>query len=267
MLKLLRVESEMVKAIAGSEPGTLLKGLKILQVLGDNPRGVRFSELAETAELANSTAHRILGLLVDRGFVEYDQQSRLYTLGLKLLELSQKVNAIVGVAEVARPVMRDLADRSGMLVSLDVLDGVNIVVVERVDPPTRIRIGGELGMRQPIHSTSAGKSMLATLPASERKTLLAGLVLTRQTRNTLVDPAAFTAEIAEAERRGFAIGNEENEEGVRSIAVAIPTRQGRRRAALSLAAPSFLTDGETMIKHLPALQAAAKDISARLGSL
>ncbi|MER9890195.1 IclR family transcriptional regulator [Mesorhizobium sp. M0114] len=257
----------MVKALSGSEPGTLLKGLKILQVLGDTPAGVRFSELATATELANSTAHRILGILVDRGFVQYHQQSRLYTLGLKLFELSQKVNAVLGVAEVARPLMRELADRTGMLVSFDVLDGVNIVVIERADPPTRIRIGGELGMREPIYSTAAGKCMLATLAGSERKTLLARMVLTPQTRNTLIDPAALAAEIAEVERQGFAIGDEENEQGVRSIAVAIPTPQGRRRAALSLAAPSFVTDRETILKYLPALHAAAKDIGARIGPL
>ena len=83
MLKTRASKTDMVKARAGSESGTLLKGLKILEVLGNKPEGVRFSELTETTGLANSTAHRILGNLVERGFVEYHQQKRIYALGLR----------------------------------------------------------------------------------------------------------------------------------------------------------------------------------------
>jgi DNA-binding IclR family transcriptional regulator len=245
--------------------GTLIKGLKILQLLGDYPDGIRFTDLVAEAGLAPSTTHRILAPLENEGFIEFEESTRLYFLGLRVFELSQKVSRVSSAAEIARPVMRELADHTGWTITLNILDRDHMVVLERVDPPSKVHVGTDIGTRETLYSTSTGKVLLASLNQAERKTVLDVLKLKPLTKRTIASRRELEREIEEVAKRGFAIADEENEDNVRALAVLVPSTGGQR-CALAMAAPAFVASRETLIQKMPRLRTAAAEIASRLGA-
>jgi IclR family KDG regulon transcriptional repressor len=244
--------------------GMLAKGLGLLEALGKYPHGAGVTQIARETDLAPSTTHRLLSTLVDRGFAAVDPESRRYYLGLKVFELSSQVSLAKALSELALPTMRKLAEATGESIFMGVRDGTDIVCIERVVSRSLIQVDAPVGNRVPLHRLAQGKAILAFLSKPERDEILDRASLEPGTPNTITDPQALRHDLEETRERGWAIVDEENEPGVRAIAMPIMNSHNRPVAAVAIAAPAFRASLIDLEKLAPSLSGAVREIEIQL---
>ncbi|MFF2031619.1 IclR family transcriptional regulator [Arthrobacter sp. NPDC058192] len=240
------------------------KALSLLVLLGDEPRGASAAEISRRAELPFSTTYRLLGSLTRDGFVDYEPDGRRYHLGLRVFQLGQRVSNHHGFAGTALPILRRVTEETGEATILSVRDGNHHLTVNKVDGPQTFRVTSDPGHLGALHTTSVGKALVAFADDATRAQLLADLPLESLTEHSITDRDAFRAEIELVRRRGYATMDEENELGMRAVAVPLFNAQGHAFASLATAVPVFRLSMEALVAHVPLLQAAAAELSARL---
>ncbi len=219
------------------------------------------SDIARRLGIAKSTAHRLLQTLATRGLVEQDQSSGLYRLGLHLIELGQLAQARHQLRHVAMPTMRQLAEATGLTVNLSVVDGPDVVFVERLESTTGLRFLGHSGRRFPAHCTSSGKVIAAFNPQAYAARVAAGFPpLVGRTVRTLAD----WDRVIEATRKdGYAASTNETFEGASSVAVPVIVNRVAV-AALSFFGPTELV-APKVERLLPLLVAGSRRIAIAQG--
>src|SRR5450830_851685 len=240
------------------------KALGLLVLLGDEPRGASAAELSRRAELPFSTTYRLLGSLTRDGFVDYEPDGRRYHLGLRVFQLGQRVSNHHGFAGTSLPILRRVTEETGEATILSVRDGNHHLTVNKVDGPQTFRVTSDPGHLGALHTTSVGKALVAFADDATRDQLLAELVLEPLTERSITDRDAFRTEIELVRRRGYATMDEENELGMRAVAVPVFNAQGHAFASLATAVPVFRMGMEALVALVPLLQAAAAELSARL---
>ncbi len=240
------------------------KALSLLVLLGDEPRGASAAEISRRAELPFSTTYRLLGSLTRDGFVDYEPDGRRYHLGLRIFQLGQRVSQHHGFAGAAMPVLRRVTEQTGEATILSVRDGHHHLTVNKVDGPQTFRVTSDPGHLGALHATAVGKALVAFAEDAEREALIEELDLAPLTEHTITDRAAFRAEMERARRQGYAVMDEENENGMRAVAVPLLNSQGHAFASLATAVPVFRLSMEGLLAHVPLLQEAAAELAARL---
>jgi IclR family transcriptional regulator, KDG regulon repressor len=240
------------------------KALGLLVLLGDEPRGASAAELSRRAELPFSTTYRLLGSLTRDGFVDYEPDGRRYHLGLRVFQLGQRVSNHHGFAGTALPILRRVTEKTGEATILSVRDGNHHLTVNKVDGPQTFRVTSDPGHLGALHTTSVGKALVAFAEDAERKRLVEELPLDPLTEFSITDREAFRAEIDQARRRGYAVMDEENELGMRAVAVPVFNAQGYAFASLATAVPVFRLGLDDLVALVPVLQEAAAELAARL---
>ena len=240
------------------------KALSLLVLLGDEPRGASAADISRRAGLPFSTTYRLLGSLTRDGFVDYEPDGRRYHLGLRIFQLGQRVSNHHGFAGTATPVLRRVTEQTAEATILSVRDGLHHLTVSKVDGPQTFRVTSDPGHLGSLSATAVGKVLVAFAEDAEREQLIADLPLERLTEKSIVDRDAFRAEIEEVRRRGYAVMDEENELGMRALAVPLLNAQGYAFASLATAAPVFRLTVEGLEAHVPLLQEAAAELAARL---
>lgn len=248
----------------GGGMGMLGKGLSLLVALGGHAGGAGVSELAREAGVNVSTAHRLLGSMVPMGFVRFDELERKYTLGLKVFELSHQVPAVRSLSASAFPEIRKIADRTGEPALLAVLDGTEMMVVGQAEGRHQIQIRLTAGQRGPLYATSLGKVLLAFLPDEERQSIIERLELVPFTPNTITGPDELRGELDRTRELGYATVDEENEPGIRAVAVPIKNPSGRSVAAMSIAVPTLRSSVEDLKRFVPILREGAEAVEMEL---
>lgn len=240
------------------------KALGLLVLLGDEPRGASAAELSRRAELPFSTTYRLLGSLTRDGFVDYEPDGRRYHLGLRIFQLGQRVSNHHGFAGTALPILRRVTEETGEATILSVRDGNHHLTVNKVDGPQTFRVTSDPGHLGALHTTSVGKALVAFADDATRSQLVEELELEPLTEFSITDREAFRAEIELVRKRGYALMDEENELGMRAVAVPVFNSQGHAFAALATAVPVFRMSVEALVALVPLLQSAAAELSARL---
>ncbi len=228
------------------------------------------SELAREVGLTRSTVHRYVATLCSLGYLEQDGETRKYRLGPRVLDLGFSAINSMELREISAPHLRSLSDETGHTVNMAILDGVDIVYVERCRSSRagqqNIDLDLHVGSRLPAYCTSMGKVLLAFLPDDERAKRLQEIDLTRRGPNTMTDSKTLRAELARVREAGIAINNEELAYGLRSIAMPVRGREGAVAAAINLAVHRSMMSMEELVGRLsPPLRRATEMISARAG--
>jgi IclR family acetate operon transcriptional repressor len=218
---------------SGTGVQSVERALDIVEVLAaSGPLGL--SEVAAAAGLAEGTAHRLLRTLVARGFARQGADRR-YALGTRLLGLAD--GARRATAALARPYLTRLVELSGETANLAVLEGDHVVYVAQVPSAHRLRLFAEVGRHVHAHSTAVGKVLLGGLPAGESAALLERAGLPARTPRTLTTVPDVLAAARAAAETGWAVDDEEEETGVRCVAVPV-LDSSRVVAAMSVSGPS-----------------------------
>jgi len=222
-------------------------------------------ELATELRLHKSTAHRLLMILERHRMVEREPRSGRYRLGLRLFEFGAIAISRFNIRDYARPHLERVLFETEETVHLCVLDAGEVLYVDKVEPSRSVRMASKIGRLAPAHCSAVGKAMLAHLPERDLDEILKQRGLPRMTVNTIVTPAELKAELRTIRDRGYAIDNEEAEEGVRCVGAVVLGPNGRPAGAISTSAPSFRLTPERVPAVAESVCRAAKAISAESG--
>ncbi len=246
--------------------GRALDLVEIVARQGKN--GGRLTDLAHELGLSKASTFAILQTLLSRGYVaDFGKGStRRYRLGMALARLGDLAISNIALADVAIPILHDLTDELSMTSRLAILDDGYAVVIGRVDAPGAIRFDAALGRRELPHCSAVGKALLSALPKAEAAAILQKLDLPRRTPHTITDPTALMAELQRSAERGYALDDEEDNEGVACIGACVYDRSGKAIGAISVTGLKP-RDWDTRQKTLAgAVMRVAASISQQLGS-
>jgi DNA-binding IclR family transcriptional regulator len=191
-------------------------------------------EIAQALDLPKSTTHGLLQTLQAKEFVVRDASQR-YRLSLRLFSLAATALELVDLPELARPAMEELSGRTGGTCNLAVLDGHDVLYIEKVENrDSLVRLVTHVGTRIPAHVTSLGKVLVGALPEPDREQWLAEHVFERMTGHTITDADAFRKDLLEQARRGYALDNQELHSAITGFAAPVRDHAGKVVAALSL---------------------------------
>ena len=254
----------------GRHSQSLERGLAILSSFTASQSLLGISELARMLGLNRSTTHRYVATLVALGYLEQDAASRRYRLGPRVVDLGFSALNSMEVREISLPHLQQLSDDTGHTVNMAILDGADIVYVERCRSSRHgrreIDLNLHVGSRLPAYCTSMGKVLLAFLPEERLASVLDGMKLTKRGPNTLTSRAGLRAELAQVRATGLAVNNEELAYGLRSVAVPVRGRAGEVEAAVNLAVHrSWISMEDLVDQYASALRRTAAAIAARAG--
>lgn len=239
---------------------SLERTFELLEHLADAGGEMALSELTEVSGLPMPTIYRLMRTLVNHGYVRQEPSKR-YALGPRLIRLGEGASRLLG--SWARPALTRLVDEVGETANMAVLEGDEAVYVAQVPSRHSMRMFTEVGRRVLPHCTGVGKALLAQQPEQVVREILGRTKMPARTEHTLTDPDALVAELARIRERGYAVDDEEQEIGVRCVAVPLPGAPAL--TALSVSGPSARMTHATVAEVVPIMQAVARDFARELG--
>jgi IclR family pca regulon transcriptional regulator len=264
------VAQAVAKPRASAYSQSLERGLAILSEFSEDRPLLGISELARAVDLRRSTAHRYVATLATLGYLDQDAETRKYRLGPRVLDLGFSAINSMDIREIAAPHLRQLSDETGHTVNLAILDGTDVVYIERCRTAQQgqreIDLNLHVGARLPAYCTAMGKAILAFLPDARREEVIAAIDFAVRGPNTITTPEAFREELAHIRAAGLAVNDEELAYGLRSIAAPIHSRSGDVVAALNLAVHRTTVSIDELTARVgPPVVRAAQRISLGMG--
>jgi IclR family transcriptional regulator, KDG regulon repressor len=237
-------------------------------ILDELARGVEEKgdvELAEKLALHKSTVHRLLAVLERSGFVERRPGSAKYRLGWRLFELGMIAVSRLDIIDRAKPFVAQLVQTTGETAHLGVLRQGHVVSLLNVESPHTVRTPATVGRRIPLHCTSQGKAIMAYMPPDQVEEQLRDYTFTVHAANSIDSKTRFLAELELVASRGYAVDNEEFEDGLRCIGAPVRNHSGAVIAAISIAGPTFRVTGARLPTLSREVMRVATELSAALG--
>lgn len=247
---------------AGVVDSALGKGLRVMEALATAEGPVRLSHLAADLGLQKSSVHRALRSLIDLGYASQDPGTELYTATLKVWELGAVVVSALPIKRAATTILHELHRSTGETVSLSVLDGDDVLYLDKLLSPRPGGFTTRVGSRVPAPFTAAGRAMLAF--EYDPDAVIERVASAVKPGALDVDKAR--ADVRQARESGFVAWHGRPERGVVAIAVAVPGSDGRAAAGLTVSAPSRRLDEKRRDEIVDALSTAAAGLAEALGA-
>lgn len=242
---------------------SLSRGLSILQSFSRTSRKMTLSEVAAETEMSRATARRFLLTLVREGYVATD--GKLFDLTPKVLDLGFSVLSRIGIWDRARPFMERLSQQTGESCTAAILDGLEVVYVAGVQAYNIISVGITIGSRQSAVYTANGRVLLAAQPEEHWDAIVSAARLTPLTAHSITRKAEFRKALEDVRRDGWALVDQELEDGLLSIAIPLHYRSGELAGAINIAVPSIRATADDMREtYLPKLRETAEAIQMSL---
>ncbi len=244
---------------------TLAKGLAVLDWLARQQRDCRVVDVAQALGLARSNAHRTLQTLVECGWAAQNADTSTYRASLRLFELGALVEGAFDLKTLLRPHLAVLAGTSGETIHLTVLEGAEVIYLDKFDSPLPVAAYSRIGGRAPAYSVASGKALLAALrPDVAALRALLG-VLQPYTPHTITDLDALQADLARTRTRGWSENREEWRLGVCGLGAPVFNARGEPVAAIGMSVPSIRFAKAQARALAEQLTACARDASQTLG--
>lgn len=240
---------------------SLERAFELLEHLADAGGQLALTELAEVSGLPMPTIYRLMRTLVNHGYVRQEPSKR-YALGPRLIRLGQSAGRLLG--SWAQPSLAQLVDEIGETANMAVLEGDEAVYVAQVPSRHSMRMFTEVGRRVRPHCTGVGKALLAQLPAAAAREVIGRTGMPAYTPHTIVDPGLLMAELARIRERGYALDEEEQELGVRCVAV--PVAGTPALSAISVSGPQGRLTRDTIEQVVPLMRRTADQLARRLAT-
>jgi IclR family acetate operon transcriptional repressor len=242
----------------------LQRGLRLLHLFSESPRGLTAKQVAQSSRLPVSTVHRFLANLVTAGFLSCDGDGT-YHLGIACFAIGQAAVVQLDIRRLSLPYLRELNQQTRETIHLTVRHGLSAVYVEKLDSPEQLRIHSRIGAAVPLYCTAVGKVMLAYMPAEECERILPELNVRRLTANTVGNLQELRTELYRVRKNGYACDMEEHEMHIRCVAAPIWDHTGAVQSSLSITAPLVRMPVTRLRQLAPLIQAAGLQISRELG--
>jgi len=244
---------------------SLDRGLAVIRAFGPDRERLSLSEVARATNLTRAAARRFLLTLVKLGYVRSD--GREFSLRPRVLELGYAYLSGLTLPDVAGPHLEELVARLHESSSISILDGQHVVYVARVPTKRIMTVAISVGTRFPAYATSMGRVLLAALPPDALDQYLAEAVLEPLTANTVTDAGRLREILAEVAGQGYAIVDQELEEGLRAVAAPIRGAQDTGTAAINVSVHASRVSVDSLRSDIvPALLETARQIEADLAA-
>jgi IclR family acetate operon transcriptional repressor len=243
---------------------SLERALTLLSTLARRDTAT-LAELAGETGMPPSSAHRLLGTLQASRYVDFDEATARWRVGVEAFRAGASFTRRATVTDAARGELRALMERTGETANLALPDGGEVVFVGQVETSQPIRAFFGPGARARMHASGIGKAILSALPEEEAARRLGREALPRYTPRTLTDRAALSADLAAAAARGWALDDEERNLGMRCVAAAIRDAHGAVVAGLSISGPTARLTPGVVEEAGPVVRAAAARVTEALG--
>ena len=241
---------------------SLERGLAIIRVFSAEKNSLTVSEIAHVSGLTRAAVRRFLLTLAELGYVS--MKKNRFELTPQVLELGYSYLSALSFPEVALSHLERLVAQTAEASEGSILDRGDIVYVVRVPGPALMTISVNIGARRPAHATAMGRVLLANLPPADLDDYLSKTPLRPLLPRTITNPKTLRAELETVRRTGYALVNQELEEGLVAIAAPIRDRSGRTRAAINLSTHVGRKSVDDMRRFVPLLQQTAADIELGL---
>nr|CAA6828876.1 MAG: Transcriptional regulator, IclR family [uncultured Thiotrichaceae bacterium] len=238
--------------------GTLGKIMDVLDAIAGTP-GIRFTDVLEEVGQPRGTIHRHLSHLLEEGLVILNQDGG-YELGTRFLKLASKSWQQNSLRNIAGPLLTELQQQTGETVHLAMLQGPQVVYLDKVESNQSVRMHSQIGNASPIYCTGVGKAMLSALPDEKIEGLIAQFDFHQYTEHTLKDSTAMWEEIKQIRACGYAEDREEHEMGIRCVAAPLVCKEGRLLGGISTTAPVYRIKPETLQQWRGVVTEAARSI-------
>ena len=236
------------------------RALALLDALAELPSGARVGELAQRTSINQSTVSRLLGTLMARGFVDRDDATARYRLGLRLVAYADAVLAGLDVRTIARSHLERLVAQTGETATLSVPGDTQPFTIDFVPSPSNVASRGELGRPSVTHATVTGKLLLAFGPLPLER--LGPEPYERFTDRTLTTRAELGREVNRVRAEGVAYGSAEREPGLNAVGAAVLGREHMLEAMLSIQGPA----SRLHVRRMPGLGSVLKEAAEAVGA-
>lgn len=228
---------------------SLAKGFRVLQAFTAGEPELALAEVARRAEMDNATAFRLLNTLVMLGYVERAPGAREFRLTLKVLDLGFNAIGRMELRDRVRPVLRSLVGEVNEAASVAVLDGADVVYIDRVQAGlVRLGVDVRVGSRIPAYCSAVGLAILAFLPRGEQERVLGLGRRVKLTPRTVTDSREILARLTRVRRQGYVLVDQEITSGLRALGAPVLDVDGHPIAAVSVVAPVLRMPLETFLK-------------------
>jgi DNA-binding IclR family transcriptional regulator len=241
-----------------------IRAVRLMEAVAGAERPLSLTALVDAVGLPKPTVHRILSELAADGLLAREPAGKRFTVGPRLARLGLGAVINSGARAERHAILQGLVERIGETCNLTMLDGSEVVYIDRVETAWPLRMNLQPGSHVPTHCSASGKLLLAFLPKARRTRLVAGLPTPRFTDNTIGDRKRLAAELDLIRRRGYATDDEEYLAGVACVAVPVRAARGRVVAAVAVHAPTSRMSLERGQTFVPMLEQAAAALAATL---
>lgn len=236
------------------------RALDILLCFTRQTPRLTMTQIAEQVGMNKSTVHRLLGTLEKKHFIQRDPSTGLYQLGIRLLQMAYLTLEQNDLRKYATPFLRHLCDLHLETITLSILDDADVVFLDVVESPRRVKLAAHTGQHLPAFATAAGKAMLAYLPEQTVKTILER-GMQPYTPKTIQSQKIFLNALSLIREQGFAVAEQEYEDGINAVAAPILGSKGFPIAAITVAGPAYRLTKDRMSEIGPTVLATAKEIA------
>jgi len=241
------------------------KVLDLVEFLSANEQEIGISEISKKLNMGLSTTHRILTTLKSRGYINQNEQTAKYRLGIKLFELGCAVQNTAQLVEIAKSYLRQLSKITNETLNIAVLEDKEVIYLDTINSPEILRTEIRPGTRTPAHCTALGKALLASLSDWEFKNLYKNdEPLSSLTSNSISSLEELKKQLKKIKEQGYAVDREEYKIGINCIGVPVFGRNGEAIAAISITGPASRFNLSEMRKVRSKLISTAKEISNQI---
>lgn len=244
---------------------SLDRGLEILEILAFTKKPMGVTELSEWLDVDKASIYRTLATLEAHNMVEQDPETKKYSLGLKLIELSGSLLNRLELRVRAKPFLKELCERTGESAHLTTFVNNSIVYIDKEETSGRISVKTEIGMEAPMHCTATGKAVAAFLPEEKIDELIRTKGLTPYTPKTITSPEMLKAHFARIREKGYALDDEEFDIGVRCIGAPVRNFKGKVIGSVGISGSIVTMTLENIQKHIPVVLEVSRKISSAIG--
>ena len=240
------------------------RAFAVLDLLGESGTPLGLAQVASSFQFHKSTAHRFLMVLERHRMVERTTNGK-FRLGLRLFDFGNRAIEQYDLRDRAQPHLRRLVAETEETAHLCILEAYRVIYIDKIEPARSVRMITRVGASNPVHCTSVGKAILAFLPEERAAEVVRRTRFERFTHRTIATAEALRAEMEKTRRRGYAVDDEEFEEGLRCIAVPLLDAQRLPVAAISISGPSFRVTAQKLPSIANHLLQCVRGISADMG--
>lgn len=245
---------------------SVTNALDLLEEFRGEETELGVTELSKRLGLHKNNVFRLLATLESRGYMEQNKVTGNYRLGLRVLELGQVFIKHMGLLKMARPILEEISEKCNETAYLGLIRDDRVVYVDVVEATRPVRVISRVGVGLPVYCSAVGKAQIAFESADEVDRVLAETPLKRYTEHTLIDREALLGQLEEIRGRGYALDDEEFDEGIRCVGVPVRDYTRRVIAGISISGPAYRFSDERLQEQLiPLATEAGRRLSSRLG--